>query len=79
MLIRVFEIPPEDGQFCFGGKIVSWRQVDWFRDDGPPDGPEKHTKNQIQDYIQEKNYYSPDIPLLVLTEDYTFTLNYSAP
>ena len=32
-LIRVFEIPPPDGRYCFGGgKVMPFIEVDWFKD-----------------------------------------------
>lgn len=79
MLIRVFKIPPADGRFCFGGgKPMPFTEVDWFRDDdGRTDG--EAGREMLICFIKQKNYYSDETPLLVLTERGTFTLNYSAP
>ncbi len=80
MLVRVFEIPAPDGQFCFGGgKLMPFLELDWFRNDPLPEysdgdmGPDA-----IVEYVQTKNYYYPGRPLLILTERWCRTVNYNA-
>lgn len=89
MLIRVFEIPPPDGQFCFGGgKPMTFREVDWFRDDLPEMRPEPRDKplmgrpegqSMIREFVAAKVYFDSRKAYLVLSEGGSFTIGYSAP
>ena len=77
MLIRVFEIPAPDGRFCFGaGKPMTFTELDWFRDDGMPEG---YLPDDIVDFVTNKRYARGGRPLLVLTESWSVTINYRAP
>lgn len=78
MLVRVLEIPAAKGDFCFsGGNPQTFVEVDWFRDDEgmlkTDDG-----KEVISNFIQGKKYFSADKSYLVLAQEGTFVINYTA-
>ncbi len=81
-LVRVFEIPDPDGGYCFGGgKPTHWVERDWFRDDNHPEMPGalmsyEEGRQEIDAMVRGKNYYREDVPLLVMSPDYSFTINY---
>ncbi len=84
MLIRVLEIPAPTGNFHFGGgEAQIFVEVDWFRDDPSPvqDEPMMVTeegRKQIADLIRGKKYFNPAKAYLVLHQEHTFTIGYSA-
>ena len=86
-LIRVFEIPPPDGQHCFGGgKPVTFVEVDWFHDalEALPSvenrealsitRPEGH--EFLADFIRGKTYFDARKAYLVLHPSVSFTIGY---
>ena len=89
-LIRVFEIPPPDPRYCFGdGKLMPFREVDWFMDSLvhpslQEDDLAKHSITTepgrlfLTDFIRQKRYYRPGVPLLVLHPQVSFTIGYEA-
>ena len=87
MLIRVLEIPPSTGNFHFGGgEIQPFIEVDWFRDEGHPDHDAdfemmtiQEGRTAVEEMIRRKKYFSPDKAYLVLAQQNTFTIGYSAP
>jgi len=84
-LIRVFEIPevlPRDFHFD-GGKFITFREVDWFRDDslneaGIKPGTDKWVQT-LEIHIRGKRYYQAARAFLVLHPHHSITLNYEAP
>ncbi len=84
-LIRVLEIAPKTGNFHFdGGEPQTFIEVDWFRDDPSPPNeqsmmPTEEGRKQITKFIRGKKYYDPNKAYLILHQEHTFTLNYSAP
>lgn len=79
MLVRVFEIPPPTGNFHFGGgEPQMFLEVDWFRDDIGMLKTEAGIAACIE-FIKLKNYFNPHLAYLVLTQDVSFTIGYSAP
>lgn len=79
MLIRVLEIPPSSGNFHFGGAEPQvFREVDWFRDESGMMSTEEG-RGQIADFVKRKNYFNPAKAYLVLHQEHTFTIGYSAP
>lgn len=87
MLIRVLEIAPSTGAFCFGGgNPQTWIEVDWFRDDPSPDPDDNYPtmdteegREQIKNFIMSKRYFDSGKPYLVLHEKASFTIGYRAP
>ena len=82
MLIRILEIAPSSGEFCFsGGNPQKWVERDWFRlsVSNSPDISTDEGKEQITSFIKQKKYYRPEQPLLVLHESHSFTIGYAAP
>jgi len=83
-LIRVIEIAPSSGDFYFGGGNPQvWIEVDWFREDNPPpDWPTIDTvegRVELKKFIKAKNYFDSSKAYLVLHQEHTFTIGYSAP
>jgi len=86
-LIRVLEIPPPTGTYHFrSGEPQTFIEVDWFRDDdyieGHPDAPVMTTergRELIIAFIKQKRYFKPGKAFLVLHQDYSMTIGYSAP
>lgn len=79
MLIRVLEIPASSGSFHFSGaEKQTFLEVDWLRDEtGIMDT--KEGRNQIADFIRKKSYFNSNKAYLVLHQNHTFTIGYSAP
>ncbi len=91
-LIRVFEVPPPDGQYCFGGKPTVFVEVDWFRDsmafaawfreeDADPldySITTERGRKFLTGYIARKNYYRHGRAYLVLHAQVSFTIGYKA-
>ena len=81
-LIRVLEIPRGDGNFRFsGGSPQTFMEVDWFRDDEPhfPQMKNPEDRQAFIDHVTSKKYYDPAKAYLVMHQDASFTINYSAP
>ena len=79
-LVRVLEIAPPDGKFCFGGgRPRIFHEQDWFRDDETDMMETPEGRAQIVEFIKGKNYFNPAKAYLVLHELHTFTIGYSAP
>ena len=88
-LIRVFEIPPPDGRYCFGGgKSMTFTEVDWFKDSlemwtEEMEWRETHSittsqgRRALRAMIVEKNYFDSTKALLVLHSTHSFTINYA--
>jgi hypothetical protein len=67
MLVRVLEIPPTRGEFCFGGGVPQlWLEVDWFTTDGCPEG-DAVPPEDIMEFVKKKRYATPGRPLLILS------------
>ena len=87
MLIRVLEIPSPTGNFHFsGGEPQTFVEVDWFRDENHPDHePDfemmtiQEGQTAIEEMIRGKKYFSSDKAYLVLAQENSFTIGYSAP
>ena len=87
MLIRVLEIPPSTGNFHFSdGEEQIFIEVDWFKDDTSPLDPTSGPmmayeggRKQIEEFIKAKKYFNPSKSYLVLHQEHSFTINYSAP
>lgn len=78
-LIRVLEIPRSDGYFRFGGgQVQPFVEVDWFRDDSGPSMSDAEGRGQLEAYIKQKKYFNPLKAYLVLHQDASFTIGYSA-
>lgn len=89
-LIRVFEIPPPDARYCFGGgKLMNFVEIDWFHDISQlssqailPSEARSITDPDgpaaLTEMIKEKNYYDPNKAYLVLCPLHSFTINYYA-
>jgi len=79
MLIRVLEIPSSSGNFHFSvAEKQTFLEVDWFRDETGMMSTEEG-RNQIADFIRRKQYFRYDRAYLVLHQNHTFTIGYSAP
>lgn len=79
MLIRVLEIPASSGSFHFReAEKQAFLEVDWFRDETGMMSTEEG-RNQIADFIKRKPYFSSNKAYLVLHQNHTFTIGYSAP
>lgn len=79
MLIRVLEIPASSGNFNFSGaEKQTFLEVDWFLDERGMMSTEEG-RNQIADFIKRKPYFSSNKAYLVLHQNHTFTIGYSAP
>ncbi len=79
-LIRVLEMPRGDGNFRFGaGAPQTFVEVDWFRDDIGPSMATFEGRADIEVFIRKKNYFKAHTPYLVLHQDASFTIGYSAP
>lgn len=86
MLVRVLEIPPSSGGFCFGsGNPQTFVEVDWFRDETPmePNAPgmmeTEDGRKEIAEFVKAKNYFDRSKSYLVLHPSHSFTINYAAP
>lgn len=77
-LVRVFKIPPPDGQWCFGGGIPkTFIEVDWFQDQfGMMDG--ETGRSEVEEFIRKKRYFDPRDAYLVLSPMASFTIGYTA-
>ena len=53
-------------------------EVDWFRDDEYNMMDTEKGRLQIIDFIKGKRYYTPNKSYLVLHQNHSFTINYSA-
>ena len=85
MLIRVLEIPKSSGEFCFGGgNPQTWIEVDWFRDDLPPDMPDAPTmateegRQMLVEFVKQKRYFDKNKSYLLLHPEHSVTINYEA-
>ena len=84
-LIRVLEIPPPTGNFHFGGgEVQTFTEVDWFRDEpgmtrSAPAMDSVRGREEIAEFIKGKDYFNPDKAYLVLHQEHSFTIGYSAP
>lgn len=79
MLIRVLEIPSSSGNFHFSGaEKQAFLEVDWFRDETGMMSTEEG-RNQIADFIKRKIYFNSAKAYLILHQNHTFTIGYSAP
>lgn len=91
MLIRIFEIPMSDGKFVFGGRPKTFIEVDWFRDaleqreqlgwsdNDCPTITTAQGRTLLEEYIKTKSYFSAEKAFLVLAQEHSFTIGYSAP
>lgn len=78
MLIRVLEIPQSSGNFHFGGAEPQvFHEVDWFRDEHGMMNTEEG-RHQIAEFISKKRYFNNAKAYLVLHQNHSFTIGYSA-
>lgn len=77
-LVRVFKIPPPDGQYCFGGgRPANFIEVDWFRDEEGMMASETG-RSEIKEFIEKKIYARDGSALLVMSPVAAFTIDYTA-
>lgn len=80
MLVRVFQIPPPTGAFCFeGGNLAAFTEIDWFRDDELAHLEREAYIAAMTNFLMHKQYYREGVPILILHPLHSFTLNYEAP
>jgi hypothetical protein len=77
-LVRVFKVPPPDGEYCFGaGRPTDFVEVDWFRDDRGMMESETG-RSEIREFIAQKTYAKDGTALLVMSPVASFTMDYTA-
>ena len=79
-LVRILEIAPPDGEFCFGpGRPRIFQERDWFRDDEYDMMETIEGRKQIEEFVRGKKYFSASKAYPILHERHSFTIGYSPP
>ena len=77
-LVRVFEIPPPTGEFCFGdGNPVTFIERDWFHAEKQMMADEIE-QSDIEEFVKKKAYFDHRKAWLVISPMGCFTINYFA-
>lgn len=77
LLVRVFKVPPPDGQYCFQGRPAKFIEVDWFRDERGMMESEAG-RSELKEFIEQKIYAKDGAALLVMSPVASFTIDYTA-